>query len=246
VLRSAPPLAPATAAADALRGGKYDDIDKALKNLANATQQTAAGIVPQQELAKNYPTPSPVAGQPQQGQDGQQNSASQSAQGQQGQGGQQGQQGQQGEQGQQGQGQGQGQQGQGQGQGQGQAGQGTGGASGRVGGTNAPSGSGQGGPGKPDGTGNNPSVGLQAATVFDPPHEGTNGEQLNVTGQLGQGPSQAAGRGNGPSSRNQAQVPLAQVLPRYQAEATAALQRLGLPASQRALVEAYFAALAGS
>ena len=82
------------AAADALRNGKYDDIDKALKGLASATQQTAAGIVPQQELAKNYPTPSPATGQSQQGQGSQQDSASQGGTGsQQDQGGQQGDQG---------------------------------------------------------------------------------------------------------------------------------------------------------
>ncbi|MGH9005483.1 MAG: hypothetical protein ACRDYV_20350 [Acidimicrobiia bacterium] len=115
-----------------------------------------------------------------------------------------------------------------------------------MGGTNAATGSGQGGQGTPNGSGNNPSVGLQEATIFEPLAEGTNGEQLNTTGQLGDGPSQVAGRGNAPSSRNQAQVPLGQVLPRYQAEATAALDRLALPPSQRALVQAYFAALAGN
>jgi hypothetical protein len=89
-------------------------------------------------------------------------------------------------------------------------------------------------------------VGLQEATVFDPAAQGTNGQQLNTTGQLGEGPTEAAGRGSAPSLRNDAVVPLAQVLPRYQAEATAAVARLNLPPSQRALVQAYFSALAGS
>ena len=112
-------------------------------------------------------------------------------------------------------------------------------------GTNAATGSGQGGAGTPNGTGNNPSVGLQEATVFEPPPAGTPGDQLNTTGQLGDGPTQGAGRGNGPSTVHAGQVPLAQVLPRYQSEATAAVARLNLPPSQRALVQAYFSALAG-
>jgi hypothetical protein len=82
--------------------------------------------------------------------------------------------------------------------------------------------------------------------VFDPNQQGaTSGEQINVTGQLGAGPSQTAGRADAPSLQNRAQVPLAQVLPRYRAEASLALDRLALPPSQRALVQAYFAALAG-
>jgi hypothetical protein len=39
-------------------------------------------------------------------------------------------------------------------------------------------------------------------------------------------------------------VPLADVLPRYSAEATRALSQLNIPPSQRALVQSYFAALA--
>jgi hypothetical protein len=81
--------------------------------------------------------------------------------------------------------------------------------------------------------------------VYQAPPDGTAGDQLNATGQLGDGPTQAAGKGNGPSTVRAGQVPLAQVLPRYQAEATAAVARLNLPPSQRALVQAYFSALAG-
>ena len=113
-----------------------------------------------------------------------------------------------------------------------------------MGGTNAAQGSGQGGPGTPDGTGDNPSVGLQTATVFDPPPATTAGQQLNVNGQQGEGPTQQAGKVDGPSQRNTAQVPLADVLPRYTAEATRALGQLNIPPSQRALVQSYFSSLA--
>jgi len=52
------------------------------------------------------------------------------------------------------------------------------------------------------------------------------------------------GKADGPTTRNAAQVPVADVLPRYQAEATRALGQLDIPPSQRALVQAYFDALA--
>ena len=77
-----------------------------------------------------------------------------------------------------------------------------------MGGTNARTGSGQGGPGTPGGgTGNNPSGGLETATVFDPAG-GTDGEVLNTTGQQGEGPSQVVGKGDGLTLQNAAQVPL--------------------------------------
>ena len=110
-------------------------------------------------------------------------------------------------------------------------------------GSNARTGSGQGGPGVVGGgTGNNPSGGLETATVYDPA-SGTDGEVLNTTGQQGEGPSRVVGKGDGLTLQNQAQVPLASVLPRYSAEATAALDRLDIPPTQRALVQAYFSAL---
>jgi hypothetical protein len=113
-----------------------------------------------------------------------------------------------------------------------------------VAGSNARTGSGQGGPGTPGGgTGNNPSGGLESATVFDPAG-GTDGQVLNTTGQEGEGPSQVVGKGDGLTLQNAAQVPLGTVLPRYSAEATAALERLDIPPTQRALVQSYFAALA--
>lgn len=156
------------------------------------------------------------------------------------QGGHQGQGGGQG----QGAGAGQGSQGQGQGGGQGQA---AGGGSGQAGGTGAPTGSGTGGAGTPNGTGNNASVGLQEATIFAPSAQGAPGPQLNANGQIGEGPTQAtAGRATGPNTASGGQVPLASVLTQSQAQATQALDRLGLAPSQRALVQAYFAALAAA
>jgi hypothetical protein len=143
----------------------------------------------------------------------------------------------------QGQGAGQGQgQGPGQGGGQGQ-GAGAGAPSGQVGGTNAAQGSGVGGAGTPNGSGNNPSVGLQTATVFDPQAATSNGQQLNAGGPQGDGPSQVVGKVAGPNQANSAQVPLADVLPRYTAEATQALSQLNIPPSQRAIVQSYFASL---
>ena len=114
-----------------------------------------------------------------------------------------------------------------------------------MGGTNASQGSGQGGAGTPNGTGNNASTGLESATVFDPESASTNGEQLKTSGQQGEGPTQQAGKVDGPSQRGGVGVPLADVLPRYSAEATRALGQLNIPPSQRALVQSYFAALAG-
>ena len=112
-----------------------------------------------------------------------------------------------------------------------------------MGGINASQGAGQGGAGTPNGTGNNESTGLETATVYDP-QTATFGEQLNTSGQQGEGPTQQAGKVDGLSQRGAAQVPLADVLPRYSAEATRALGQLNIPPSQRALVQSYFAALA--
>lgn len=148
----------------------------------------------------------------------------------------------------QGQGRGQGKgQGQGSGQGQGQGsgqGQGAGSPSGQVGGSSAAAGGagGRGGPGTPNGSGHNASVGLQPATVYDPV-PGGDGEQINLGGRPGQGPTTAAGRGQGLNRVTGAQVPLERALPRYRSEATRALDSLNLPPSLRALVRAYFDSL---
>ncbi|HKP51364.1 MAG TPA: hypothetical protein VJ183_01785 [Chloroflexia bacterium] len=42
-------------AAKALRDGDYKSVEEAMQNLADAMQQTAANVIPQQELAKNFP-----------------------------------------------------------------------------------------------------------------------------------------------------------------------------------------------
>ena len=138
-----------------------------------------------------------------------------------------------------GQGQGQGG-GRGQGQGQGQR---AGGPSGQIGGTNAATAPGAtGGAGTPNGTGHNASVDIQKAKVFEP-ITGSDGQQLNATGKLGQGPSTQIGKTDGPVTQGRAGVPLTSVLARYQAEATRALDGLDLPPSVRALVRAYFDSL---
>ncbi|MBF6612136.1 MAG: hypothetical protein IVW55_03320 [Chloroflexi bacterium] len=122
------------AAADALANGDYRSIAGAMKELGQAVQSAGRDVVPQQQLAKNYPlpTPPPDQGQQQNGSSSssssQQNSQGQSGS-QQGSGNQQGQQGQSGQQG------GAGQQGQG-----GQSGQsGQNGSQGQNGGQSSPS-----------------------------------------------------------------------------------------------------------
>ncbi|MGH9183472.1 MAG: hypothetical protein ACRDZ9_06650, partial [Acidimicrobiales bacterium] len=123
-------------------------------------------------------------------------------------------------------------------------GQGGGGASGRVGGTNTRTGTGQGGPGTPGGTGRNPSGGIQVggdATIYDPEA----GDQLIVGGRPNAGGrSETVGRGDGPTRAGATRVPLADALPRYDAEATRALDRLAISPSLRALVRLYFDSLA--
>jgi hypothetical protein len=113
-----------------------------------------------------------------------------------------------------------------------------------VGGSSAsgPGQGGRGGPGTPNGSGHNASVGLQSATVYDP-IAGGDGEQINLGGRPGQGPTTAAGRGQGQHRASGAQVPLERALPYYRAEATRALDSLNLPPSLRALVRAYFDSL---
>ncbi|MGH9285485.1 MAG: hypothetical protein ACRD0M_07400 [Acidimicrobiales bacterium] len=87
-------------------------------------------------------------------------------------------------------------------------------------------------------------MGIQSATVFDPPPASTAGAQLNAGGAGNEGPSETVGRTDGPSRAGAALVPVASVLPRYAAEATRALETLSLPPSLRALVRAYFDGLA--
>ena len=52
------------------------------------------------------------------------------------------------------------------------------------------------------------------------------------------------GKGQGPTLAGGTFVPLSDALPRYRAEATRALDTLDIPPSLRALIRAYFDALA--
>jgi len=58
-------------AAEALRDGEYKQIDEAMENLAQAMEQTAGNVVPQQQLAESFPEqgaqPTPGAGDQQAG-----------------------------------------------------------------------------------------------------------------------------------------------------------------------------------
>jgi hypothetical protein len=113
-----------------------------------------------------------------------------------------------------------------------------------VGGSNAATGSGgQGGAGSPNGSGHNASVGLQQASVYDPVTSGA-GPTLNGAGPQNGGPSRVTGSASGPNLATGPATPLSSVLPKYQAQATQALDTLNLPPSQRALVESYFQGLA--
>jgi hypothetical protein len=110
-------------------------------------------------------------------------------------------------------------------------------------GNNASGGSGQGGSGTAAGTGTNASTGLQEATIYDPNRKGTDGEQLNVAGRPGEGPSRVVGQGNLVDPVNAPLVPLAQAFPSYRQRASEALTRLDIPPSMRAVVRAYFDSL---
>jgi hypothetical protein len=77
------------------------------------------------------------------------------------------------------------------------------------------------------------------------PQLGAGGEQLQAGGRPGEGRTDTVGKGSGATKAGPALVPLADVLPRYEAEATRALDRLAIPPSQRDLVRAYFDGLAG-
>jgi hypothetical protein len=164
-------------AANALRKGKYEDVEKALGELGKAVENTAGKVMTQEEMARAFPSPTAATAQqvppaaPSQSESGQQSGDQSSQEGEQGQQGQQGAQpgdqsqgsqpgegqqgeGQQGEQsGEQGEGQQGGQPGEGQaGEGAGQQGQGqspAGGAQG--GGQDQNQQQGQGNPGAGDG-----------------------------------------------------------------------------------------------
>ena len=80
--------------------------------------------------------------------------------------------------------------------------------------------------------------------MYDP-RAGAGGDQLQAGGRPGQGRTETVGKGSGATRAGPALVPLADVLPRYEAQATKSLDRLAIPPSQRDLVRAYFDALAG-
>ena len=112
-------------------------------------------------------------------------------------------------------------------------------------GSSGATGSGQGGQGRPDGSGDNASVGLglDGAEVFDP---GAEGEQLDAGGDpTGRDPGETVGRSDTGSGTGASFVPLADVLADYENRATRTLERADIPPSVRALVRAYFDALAG-
>jgi hypothetical protein len=79
--------------------------------------------------------------------------------------------------------------------------------------------------------------------VYDP--SASNGPDLNAGGPVGAGPTGGTvGQGAGPNTAGPASVPVSDALPRYEPQATAALDRLDLPPSVRDLVRAYFDGLA--
>jgi hypothetical protein len=78
--------------------------------------------------------------------------------------------------------------------------------------------------------------------VFDP---GSAGETFNVGGNpTGNDPGQTVGQGNTTSGTGGSYVPVNQVIADYLAQATSALDQADIPPSMRALIQAYFDALA--
>ena len=72
----------------------------------------------------------------------------------------------------------------------------------------------------------------------------TPGHDVTLTGPRHAGPTKTAGKVAGATKTGVAKVALATALPEYQAAASRAATVLDLPASQRAVVRAYFEALA--
>ncbi len=70
-------------AADALRNGTYGEIKKAMDDLGQAVKDTGDQVVPQQDLAKNFPTQPSASTTPAAGQNGQSNQQDSSDDGQQ-------------------------------------------------------------------------------------------------------------------------------------------------------------------
>jgi hypothetical protein len=80
--------------------------------------------------------------------------------------------------------------------------------------------------------------------VYDPLTSGSGGPVLNARGPNNGGAGQIVGQSSGPNLTSGPATPLANVLPRYNAEATQALGSLDLPPAEKALVQGYFQGLA--
>ena len=239
-------------AAKALRNGDAKGARRALDVAAAAQRSAAAGAAALESADSSLSAAQSGAGQSAAGQSGGgQSAAGQSGTGRKGQGQAPGQgQGQ-------GQAQGSGRKGPGQGHGQGQGsgpGQvvGSGGVGGRgspsglVGGANAGLGAkgrgvrGQGGTGGPNVKPEPGVEGVSGTPVFAV----TPGHNVTLTGPRQAGPTKTVGKVAGATKTGVAKVALATALPEYQAAASRAATVLDLPASQRAVVRAYFEALA--
>ena len=99
---------------------------------------------------------------------------------------------------------------------------------------------GTGGVGTPNGSGSQPiDKGVatgSGAHIYDPEQV----DRLIVTSPANEGPTQRIGKADGPTSDGRVAVPLAQALPRYEAQAVAAVRSANLTPSERDLVRVYF------
>ena len=99
---------------------------------------------------------------------------------------------------------------------------------------------GTGGIGTPNGSGSQPidkGVATGAgARIYDPGQV----DRLIVTSPANEGPTQRIGKADGPTRDGRVAVPLAQALPRYEAQAVAAVRSATLTPSERDLVRVYF------
>jgi hypothetical protein len=81
-------------------------------------------------------------------------------------------------------------------------------------------------------------------SLYDPPAFGQ-GEQIDAGGGTGAGDGETVGAGDGQTRAGGTRVPVADVIGRYSRQATAALDRPGVPPSVRDVVREYFERLAG-
>ena len=105
---------------------------------------------------------------------------------------------------------------------------------------------GVGGSATPNGSGNQPTdngvVTGSGAHIYDPPQV----ERLTVQAPGNDGPSQGIGKADGPTRAGGIAVPLAQALPKYEAQAAAAARSSTLTPSERNLIRTYFERLAAA